>query len=289
MDCVNYYLLPLPRMTDPAFKCETCKFSTNIPLQWQRHTELASHIKKTGGKPRDKSVKYKCPYCKKEYAFMSKLCVHMNSSCKKKPDTKQESPESEPEEEEKEEDKNEDEKVNVSINVVPPPEKKCTCEKCLAGETDDPVDLETMVNRFIDRKRKIYPEDDKFHAQVYAMEMYDPSSPPVPDTGKINYNAPMPDIEPIMQLIKHSRKMRKYMFSIIYALLEEDFRQSRVVEEVRHYAEKRGFDVFTKDDFHLHVEDRNTIYLRSMKAREKEEGSDIPAYSKVMEKNSQVN
>ena len=80
--------------------------------------------------------------------------------------------------------------------------------------------------------------------------------------------------------------MRKYMFSIIYELLEEDFRQSRVVEEVRLYAEKRGFDVFTKDDFHLHVEDRNTIYLRSVLAREKEEGSDIPAYSKVMEKNS---
>ena len=76
------------------------------------------------------------------------------------------------------------------------------------------------------------------------------------------------------------------MFSIIYELIDEDFRQSKVVEEVRHYAEKRGFDVFTKDDFHLHVEDRNTIYLRSMRAREKEEGSDIPAYSKVKEKNS---
>jgi hypothetical protein len=154
----------------------------------------------------------------------------------------------------------------------------------LSGETDDALDLETMVNRFIDRKRQMYPDDKVFHNLVYAMEMYDPSSPPVPDTGKINYNAPMPDIEPIMRLIKHSRKMRKYMFSIVYELLEEDFRQSRVVEEVRQYAEKRGFDVFTKDDFHLHVEDRNTIYLRSILAREKEDGSDIPESSKVMEK-----
>ena len=274
-------------MGEPAFKCEDCKFSTNVPLQWQKHTELAPHIKKTGGTPRDKSVKYKCPYCKKEYAFMSKLCVHMNSACKKKPAPKQEQ---EPETATNPEEDISGEKVNVSINIVnpnnaseQPDPKKCECEKCLSG---DKVDLETMVNRFIDRKRKMYPEDDVFHSQVYAMEMYDPTSPPVPDTGKINYNAPMPDIEPIMRLIKHSRKMRKYMFSIIYELLEEDFRQSRVVEEVRLYAEKRGFDVFTKDDFHLHVEDRNTIYLRSVLAREKEEGSDIPAYSKVMEKNS---
>ncbi len=270
-------------MSEPAFNCETCKFSTNIPLQWQRHTELASHIKKTGGTPRDKSVKYKCPYCKKEYAFMSKLCVHMNNACKKKPPPKQDV--NEPDEEEPSE-----ENVNVSINVVSQEQeqekKKCNCAKCASGESDEPVDLETMVNRFIDRKRKMYTDDEQYHSQVYAMEMYDPTNPPVPDTSKINYNAPMPDIEPLMQLIKHSRKMRKYMFSIIYALLEEDFRQSRVVEEVRHYAEKRGFDVFTKDDFHLHVEDRNTIYLRSMKAREKEDGSDIPAYSKVMEKNS---
>lgn len=283
-------------MSEPAFNCETCKFSTNVPLQWQRHTELASHIKKTGGKPRDKSVKYKCPYCKKEYAFMSKLCVHMNSSCTKKPITKQES---EPEENKKtvedDEQKVEGNKqtldssmnsVNLQQSQPQPEKKKCNCEKCLSGDSDEPVDLETMVNRFIDRKRKMYPDDDKYHSQVYAMEMYDPTNPPVTDTEKINYNAPMPDIEPIMRLIKHSRKMRKYMFSIIYALLEEDFRQSQVVEEVRHYAEKRGFDVFTKDDFHLHVEDRNTIYLRSMKAREKEDGSDIPAYSKVMEKNS---
>jgi hypothetical protein len=286
-------------MSEAAFICEECNFSTNIPLQWQRHTELASHIKKTGGKPRDKSVKYKCPYCKKEYAFMSKLCVHMNSSCKKKPISKQES---EPEDDEQKVEDDE-QKVNVSINIVnssqqkqeqeqeqdkqsQPEKKKCNCEKCLSGDSDEPVDLETMVNRFIDRKRKIYSDDELFHSQVYAMEMYDPTSPPVADTQKINYNAPMPDIDPIMRLIKHSRKMRKYMFSIIYALLEEDFRQSQVVEEVRHYAEKRGFDVFTKDDFHLHVEDRNTIYLRSMKAREKEDGSDIPAYSKVMEKNS---
>jgi hypothetical protein len=276
-------------MSEPAFKCEDCKFSTNVPLQWQKHTELASHIKKTGGTPRDKSVKYKCPYCKKEYAFMSKLCVHMNSACKKKPAPKQEQ-EPETETATNPEEDISGEKVNVSINIVntnnaseQPDPKKCECEKCLSG---DKVDLETMVNRFIDRKRKMYPEDDVFHSQVYAMEMYDPTSPPVTDTGKINYNAPMPDIEPIMRLIKHSRKMRKYMFSIIYELLEEDFRQSRVVEEVRLYAEKRGFDVFTKDDFHLHVEDRNTIYLRSVLAREKEEGSDIPAYSKVMEKNS---
>ena len=75
-------------MSEAAFICDECNFSTNIPLQWQRHTELASHIKKTGGKPRDKSVKYKCPYCKKAYAFMSKLCVHMNSTCKKKPEVK---------------------------------------------------------------------------------------------------------------------------------------------------------------------------------------------------------
>jgi hypothetical protein len=281
-------------MSEPAFKCETCKFSTNVPIQWQRHTELASHIKKTGGKPRDKSVKYKCPYCKKEYSFMSKLCIHMNGSCKKKPVAKPDS-ESEPEEEQNEVDAGE--KVNVNINVISKQEqaqsKKCMCEKCVSGNigfqgdnSDNPVDLETMVNRFIERKRKMYQDDEIFHSQVYAMEMYDPTSPPVPDTGKINYNAPMPDIEPIMRLIKHSRNMRKYMFSIIYELLEEDFRQSRVVEEVRRYAEKRGFDVFTKDDFHLHVEDRNTIYLRSMKAREKEDGNDIPAYSKVMEKNS---
>lgn len=243
------------------FNCEPCKFSANTPLEWQRHTELASHIKKTGGTPRDKSVKYKCPYCSKEYAFMSKLFVHMNEACKKKPS---------PVEETKEEDT--------------PTEKKCNCEKCASGETDQ-ADLETMVNRFIDRKRMIYPDDEKFHSQVYEMEMYDPTSPPVPDTGKINYNAPMPDIEPFMRLIKQSRKMRKYLFSIIYTLLEEDFRQSKVVEEVRGYAEKRGFDVFTKDDFHLHVEDRNKIYLRSMKGRDEEEGSDIPAYSKVMEKN----
>jgi len=278
-------------MSEPAFKCEECKFSTNIPLQWQRHTELASHIKKTGGTPRDKSVKYKCPYCKKEYAFMSKLCVHMSTTCKKKPPVEeeeqqaeqQEQQEQQEEQEQQEQKKEENSTVDVSGNEKKP--KTCNCEKCLAGETDGTVDLETMVNRFIDRKRMIYPDDEKYHSQVYEMEMYDPSSPPVPDTAKINYNAPMPDIEPIMQLIKHSRKMRKYMFSIIYALLEEDFRQSRVVEEVRSYAEKRGFDVFTKDDFHLHVEDRNKIYLRSMKGREKEEGSDIPAYSKVMEKN----
>lgn len=263
-------------MSEPAFKCEPCKFSTNIPLQWQRHTELASHIKKTGGTPRDKSVKYKCPYCKKEYAFMSKLCVHMNTSCKKKPEPEVSD---EPEvSEEIEQEPDEDEKP-VSK------EKKCDCAKCSSGDVNDAADdLETMVNRFIDRKRQMYSDDEKFHSQVYEMEMYDPSSPPVPDTGKINYNAPMPDIEPIMRLIKHSRKMRKYMFSIIYSLLEEDFRQSKVVEEVRSYAEKRGFDVFTKDDFHLHVEDRNKIYLRSMKAREKEDGSDIPAYSSVMEK-----
>lgn len=259
-------------MSEPAFKCEPCKFSTNIPLQWQRHTELASHIKKTGGTPRDKSVKYKCPYCKKEYAFMSKLCVHMNTSCKKKPQPTQEE-----ENEEKDEQKSSEQKSSEQKSE----EKKCNCEKCMSGETDE---LEVMVNRFIDRKRQMYSDDEKFHSQVYEMEMYDPSSPPVPDTGKINYNAPMPDIEPIMRLIKHSRKMRKYMFSIIYSLLEEDFRQSKVVEEVRSYAEKRGFDVFTKDDFHLHVEDRNKIYLRSMKAREKEDGSDIPAYSSVMEK-----
>ena len=269
-------------MSDSAFNCEKCKFSTNVPIQWQRHTELASHIKKTGGKPRDKNVKYKCPYCKKEYAFMSKLCIHMNSACTKRPDTntqgkavEADAAESEPEPED----------VDVNVNVIETKEP-CKCEKCQSGETDEPVDLETMVNRFIDRKRKMYEVDDVYHSQVYAMEMYDPTSPPVPDTGKVNYNEPMPNIEPIMRLIKHSRKMRKYMFSIIYELIDEDFRQSKVVEEVRHYAEKRGFDVFTKDDFHLHVEDRNTIYLRSMRAREKEEGSDIPAYSKVKEKNS---
>ena len=284
-------------MSEAAFICDECNFSTNIPLQWQRHTELASHIKKTGGKPRDKSVKYKCPYCKKAYAFMSKLCVHMNSTCKKKPEVKNTESETGSDSETDVKANNvvsqennvvttaSGEKVNVNINVVNPAQpKKCTCEKCLSGETDEALDLETMVNRFIDRKRQMYPDDKVFHNLVYAMEMYDPSSPPVPDTGKINYNAPMPDIEPIMRLIKHSRKMRKYMFSIVYELLEEDFRQSRVVEEVRQYAEKRGFDVFTKDDFHLHVEDRNTIYLRSMLAREKEDGSDIPEYSKVMEK-----
>lgn len=281
-------------MSDPAFKCDVCKFSTNIPLQWQRHTELASHIKKTGGKPRDKNVKYKCPYCKKEYSFMSKLCMHMNSTCKKKPAIKQESESAESEPEES------GEKANMSINVIDSSANaKCGCKKCVDGidsvnsinsangvNSDDAVDLETMVNRFIDRKRTQYPDDKAFHSLVYAMEMYDPTSPPVPDTGKINYDAPMPDIEPIMRLIKHSRKMRKYMFSIIYELLEEDFRQSRVVEEVRNYAEKRGFDVFTKDDFHLHIENRNTIYLRSVCAREKEDGNDIPAYSKVKEKSS---
>lgn len=281
MDCVNYYLFTPKKMSESAFKCDPCKFSTNVPLQWQRHTELASHIKKTGGKPRDKSVKYKCPYCKKEYAFMSKLCVHMNTSCKKKPE-----PVKEEVDEEKQPADNVVEKQSTDDVVVENFKgKKCNCEKCSAGDINDAADdLETMVYRFIDRKRQMYTDDEKFHSQVYEMEMYDPSSPPVPDSGKINYNAPMPDIEPIMQLIKHSRKMRKYMFSIIYALLEEDFRQSKVVEEVRHYAEKRGFDVFTKDDFHLHVEDRNKIYLRSMKAREKEDGSDIPAYSSVMEK-----
>ena len=263
-------------MSEPAFNCEKCKFSTNVPIQWQRHTELASHIKKTGGKPRDKSVKYKCPYCKKEYAFMSKLCMHMNSSCPKRPVKT----EDEKQEEDEETAQSEDEEKAQDDT----PKSSCKCEKCLSGDTDDPVDLETMVNRFIDRKRNMYPVDDVYHSQVYAMEMYDPTSPPVPDTGKVNYNEPMPDIEPIMKLIKHSRKMRKYMFAIVYDLLEEDFRQSKVVEEVKHYAEKRGFDVFTKDDFHLHVEDRNTIYLRSMRAREKEEGSDIPAYSKVKEK-----
>ena len=268
-------------MSESAFNCEKCKFSTNVPLHWQRHIELASHIKKTGGKPRDKSVKYKCPYCKKEYAFMSKLCVHMSSSCPKRPvKTEDETQPQQDEDEEKAQSQDEDDNVTQAAAAKP----SCKCEKCLSGDTDDPVDLETMVNRFIDRKRNMYTDDDVYHSQVYAMEMYDPTSPPVPDTGKVNYNEPMPNMEPIMRLIKHSRKMRKYMFSIIYELLEEDFRQSRVVEEVRHYAEKRGFDVFTKDDFHLHVEDRNTIYLRSMRAREKEEGSDIPAYSKVKEK-----
>jgi hypothetical protein len=285
-------------MSEPAFKCEKCKFSTNTPIKWQAHIELASHIKKTGGTPRDKSVKYKCPYCKREYAFMSKLCIHMNSKCSKRPITA--SPQSEEEEEEEiaappnivaQESKviknaNGD-TVNVNLNIINEKEPDaskpaCNCQRCQSGDTSD--DLEEMVNRFIDRKRMIYCDDDLFHSQVYVMEMYSPTNPPVPDTNKVNYNEPMPDIEPIMRLIRHSRKMRKYMFSVLYELLEEDFRQSKVVEEVKQYAEKRGFDVFTKDDFNLHVEGRNNIYIRSMHAREKEDGNDIPGFSSVMEK-----
>lgn len=272
-------------MSEPAFKCEKCKFSTNTPLKWQAHIELASHIKKTGGTPRDKSVKYKCPYCKREYAFMSKLCIHMNSKCSKRPiaePTNESEPEPEPENHEMTVNEPPNTNVNVNVNVVDE-EKTCNCARCQSGDTSD--DLEEMVNRFIDRKRMIYEDDDVFHSQVYVMEMYSPTNPPVPDTNKVNYNEPMPDIEPIMRLIRHSRKMRKYMFSVLYELLEEDFRQSKVVEEVKQYAEKRGFDVFTKDDFNLHVEGRNNIYIRSIHAREKVDGSDIPAYSKVMEKN----
>ena len=136
-------------MSDPAFKCETCNFSTNIPIKWQQHTELASHLKKTGGKPRDKSVKYKCPYCKKEYAFMSKLCIHMNSACKKRPITKQDEPEPENSSESDTESDNEinipqnnivaqqsnvvttasGEKVKVNINVINQEDSK---KKCIA-------------------------------------------------------------------------------------------------------------------------------------------------------------
>jgi hypothetical protein len=233
----------------------------------------------------------------------------MNSKCTKRPITAAAPAEVEPESEEDEEEtpqhnivsqqskvitKANGETVNVNFSIIntnpaqekdqesEPKKSACNCARCQSGDTSD--DLEEMVNRFIDRKRTIYDDDDLFHSQVYVMEMYSPTNPPVPDTNKVNYNEPMPDIEPIMRLIRHSRKMRKYMFSVLYELLEEDFRQSKVVEEVKQYAEKRGFDVFTKDDFNLHVEGRNNIYIRSMHAREKEDGNDIPGFSSVMEK-----
>lgn len=179
------------------------------------------------------------------------------------------------------------EKVNICINVIDASQDNSEKEKNTDSEIVE-YTIEEIVKDFLDKKRETYKNDEEFHNLVYSLELINPRSPPVEDTNRMKDDEPEPDFNTLLKIIRNSRKMRKVLFSYLYELIMEDSKQNKIVDEVHTYAQKRGFDTFVRDDFNLSIEGRNKIYLRSIKARENNEGGDISGYSRVLEKESNV-